>query len=333
MNIEFHYYITKYLALEAGFDKDEAEVIAYSSQFVDNNSICYKIETPFKSIYENYISQTMNILKPKKKLMRIYLLFHFLPGNPTSYKASRIDGKMHLLMTTPASTYSQEIFFDTTKTENLYLLGIASHMLSDTVSHQNFVGNFDEINAMKGIWETLAPNIGHADAGYKPDIPNLIWFDPRLIESNRTINNPERVLQAANKLYSNYLMFTSNSSNWSEIKKTLSNILSDTIDETQLSLYKKQRESRIKKYKKVLSEFGAEKDYDPTAWFKDAIDEDIKFLDNKKFKFDPIKDKLTFKKNYLKSDWFKFQEAVKMYQRTATIKLEPIFNQLEIREW
>ena len=333
MNIEFHYYITKYLAIEAGFDRDEAEIIAYSSQFVDDNSIQYKIETPNGSIYENYISQTINITKPVKKLMRIYLLFHFLPGDPTSSKVRRRDGKMHILITTSASNHAQEIFFETTKYENLYTLGIASHMLADTIAHQNFVGTFDEINAMKGVWETLSPNIGHADAGYKPDIPNLIWRDPRLIEENATINNPERVIQAARIIYSNYLMITSNPTNWPEVKENISDIIKLTIDETHLSSYKTQRKQRIKKYNELLLNTSSDDVYDPSSWFKKAVKEDIKFLDDKKFKFDPIKDKLTFKKDYQKTDWFQFQEAVKTYQRTATSKLEPILTQLEIKEW
>ncbi|MCK4956284.1 MAG: hypothetical protein KAS49_01520, partial [Candidatus Cloacimonetes bacterium] len=206
MNIEFHYYITKYLALEAGFDGEEAEIIAYSSQYVDDNSHCFEIDTPAGEKYHNFISQTKNILKPKRELMRIYLLFHFLPGTPTGYKTKRRDGKMHMLMTTPISTHANEIFYESTRSADLHILGIATHMLADTISHQNFVGTFDEINSFNGVWETLTPNIGHADAGLKPDIPNLIWHDPRLIEDNATINNTERVLSAAKIIYNNFII-------------------------------------------------------------------------------------------------------------------------------
>ena len=170
-----------------------------------------------------------------------------MPGNPTSPKIRRKDGKMHLLMTTSGSNYAQEIFYSTTKNENLYAIGIGSHMLADTFSHQNFVGTFDEINALNGVWETLMPNIGHADAGYKPDIPNLIWFDPRLIEENQIINNKERVLFAAKKLYSNYLFLTSFPNNWSEVKKNISDIIGDSITETQLPLAKKQQNEKTMK--------------------------------------------------------------------------------------
>ena len=44
MDIEFHYYLTKYLALEAGFEEDEAEIIAYASQYVDDNCVKYSIK-------------------------------------------------------------------------------------------------------------------------------------------------------------------------------------------------------------------------------------------------------------------------------------------------
>lgn len=333
MNIEFHYYMTKYLAIMAGFENEEAEIIAYSSQYVDDNKIRFEIERPDGEIYKNYITQTMNILQPKKKLMRVYLLYHFLPGDPTSYKASRRDGKMHVLMTTPASNHAQEIFFETTKTESLYALGIASHMLADTLAHQNFVGTYDEINAMKGLWEELMPNIGHADAGHLPDIPNLIWHDCRLIKDNAEIDNKERILLAAKKLYSNYLMITSNPNKWSSTKQTLNEVIGSMIDENELSKYNKQKDKRIAKMQAVLAEKNADSVYDPDQWFREAIDVDIKLFNDRKFQYDPLKDKMKFKENYESTNWFKFQEAVREYQRTATIKLEPILTQLEIKEW
>lgn len=333
MNIEFHYYLTKYLALEAGFDNSEAEVIAHSSQYVDDNSTQYKVKLPDDSVYENHITQTKNITRPRKQLMRIYLLFHFMPGNPTSPKTRRKDGKMHLLNTTSSSTHAQEIFYDATKNENLYSLGIASHMLADTISHQNFIGNYDEMNAMKGVWETLSPNIGHADAGYKPDIPNLIWHDPRLIEENATIDNTERVLLAANKLYKNFLMFTASPTNWTKVKANINEILKDRIDERHLSSYKKQMHIRIEKYKTLISEHDAEADYKDTKWFAEAINNKIKFLDDRKVIFDPVKDELIFKENYKHSHWYRFQEAAKNYQKRAADKMDPIFSQIEIKEW
>ncbi len=333
MNIEFHYYLTKLLALEAGFDRSESEIIAYSSQFVDDNKQQFQIETPEGEIYENYISQTYDITKPEKKLMRIYLLFHFMPGDVTSSRLHRRDGKMHVLMTSPANSHAQEIFFEMTKKDNPYALGIAAHMYSDTVSHQNFVGTFDEINALKGLWERLTPNIGHADAGYKPDIPNLIWEDPRLVPKNSLINNAERVSYAANKLYTNFLDLTMAENNWGEVKQKVSALFKKSITEKQIRQYPGQKEKRILLIRELLAEHNADSEYDQYKWFRDAIDQDVKFLDDRKIKFDPIKDKFTFKKNFMNSNWYKFQEAIKDYQKISTFKLRPILEQLEIREW
>ena len=186
---------------------------------------------------------------------------------------------------------------------------------------------------MSGLWETLTPNIGHADAGYRPDIPNLIWEDPRLVKGNATIDNRNRVITAAQKLYSNFLIITSIPSKWAATKEILNDIIADPIEESDLRKYKPQQKVRIKKMQEILQEMGIEENYDPTAWFDKAVKDDVKFLSDKKFKFDPIKDKLTFKKNYKRSDWYQFQIAVKEYQRIATAKLEPILTQLEIKEW
>ena len=108
MDIEFHYYITAILALRAGFTKDEAYVLAYSSQYTDDNTAVFKISEGTsegaKDEYSNYISQTSNILKAEKELMQIYPIFHFLPGDKEEIEsdgALRRDGKLHVLNTIP----------------------------------------------------------------------------------------------------------------------------------------------------------------------------------------------------------------------------------------
>ena len=90
---------------------------------------------------------------------------------------------------------------------------------------------------------------------------------------------------------------------------------------------------RIGKYQKLISKHDAKAEYDPYSWFSEAVTEKIKFLDDKKVKFDPIKDKLSFGENYKKTNWFRFQEAAKNYQKRATDKMIPIFCQIEIKEW
>ena len=100
MDIEFHYYMTYLTAARAGFAPSDAEIIAYSSQYVDDNSQVLHIERGKPTAYHNYITQTLNILKPKHELMRIYPIFHFIPGDPLSPTAQRKDGRQHSLNTT-----------------------------------------------------------------------------------------------------------------------------------------------------------------------------------------------------------------------------------------
>ena len=82
MNNEFHYYITYLIAARAGLSPGEAFTVAYSSQYVDDNDMVFEIWNQQGETYANYISQTLNILRPKMELFRIYPIFHFIPGEP-----------------------------------------------------------------------------------------------------------------------------------------------------------------------------------------------------------------------------------------------------------
>ena len=63
MDIEFHYWLTGLIAYRAGFNRDEAFTIAYSSQHVDENDVTLEIKS-HGSVYKNFISQTMNHAYP-----------------------------------------------------------------------------------------------------------------------------------------------------------------------------------------------------------------------------------------------------------------------------
>jgi hypothetical protein len=64
MDSEFHYWITGIIAREAGFTEDEARIIAYSSQFVDENDVMLTVrDRASGEEYRNFITQTLNILK------------------------------------------------------------------------------------------------------------------------------------------------------------------------------------------------------------------------------------------------------------------------------
>lgn len=323
MDIEFHYYMTYLIANKAGFSADDAHVIAHSSQYVDDNEIIFEINKDKASAYRNYISQTMNILKPKMKLMRIYPIFHFIPGDPMSPTAWRKDGKMHWLNTTPNSDNANKIIDAAISDGDLYRIGISSHGFADTWAHQNFVGYYDDFNAMADPLAKVLPNIGHADAEHNPDWPALVWKDGRLIHER--VDNRERFLDAAAHLLEKYMKLIDPKVPKAEIAKRQGELRAD-LDKAiggrdQTNAY---REERIARYIE-LSATAAYGDrelvrYDNDHWFDDVVNEDVRGLrdrsDSKFARYDPFTDVYTWKddREYRNSHWYRFQESVKRHQ-------------------
>jgi uncharacterized protein DUF6765 len=340
MDIEFHYYIVYTLAKKGGFDDEESHIIAYSSQYVDDNCIIYTLNEEESEPYVNYISQTMNILKPKKKLMRIYPCFHFVPGEFACNSAKRKDGKMHILNTTPNSANANVLMDEALSTGDIYRIGIATHSYADTWAHQNFAGYFDYFNGMGGLLEQLTPNIGHADAQHDPDIPGLVWEDKRLITKNTTVNNKERFIEGAGHIFRKFRRHNDNSvqndeieTEWMELKTGLEEVIGKEFVRKD-----KGRKERLARYRTMLEALVADfKDYDEDAWFKDAVDVDVKGLPDSRegsllnaIKMFP--DKYYRKDGFEDSDWYKFQEAVMEHQELAMNILDGLFKQMEVEE-
>jgi hypothetical protein len=341
MDIEFHYYMTFLIAAKAGFGQDDAYAIAYSSQY-DDNDLVFEINKDKAQYYRNYISQTMNILKPKSKLFRIYPLFHFIPGDPLSPSAFRRDGSLHWLNTTPDSRNAGLLIDAAIKSEDLYRIGITTHSYVDTWAHQNFIGYYNEFNSMSGVLEKLAPNIGHADARHNPDWPALVWRDKRLLGTNARVDNKGRFLDAAAKLFEKFRRFTSKTGS----RKVLNadrNKLIKGLDEAigEVDQNNEKAKARIEKYKAFSQdEIGYElPEYDEYDWFEEAINEKIRGLRDRSDQFltryDPFTDVYTWKKprKYKETNWYKFQEAVKNHQNTAWEILEDkVFAKLDLRD-
>ena len=326
MDIEFHYYMTYLISAYAGMAPKDAQKVAYSSQYVDDNDMICEVDKDKGSSYRNYISQTMNILKPKDKLFRIYPLFHFIPGDPKAKTAWRKDGKMHWLNTTPNSKNANQIMDEALASGDLYRIGIATHSYVDTWAHQNFIGYYDEFNSMQTALGAISPNIGHADAGHNPDEPALVWRDPRLIEER--IDNRARFLDAAKHLYAKLVKHVDVKRTQASIgagKRKLVKDLDQAIgDRDQENAYRKER---IERYQELALQpaYGATDlpIYDADVWFEAAVNENVRGLrdrgDSMLLRFDPLQDKYTWKnpKTRKSTDWYKFQEAVKAHQSAA----------------
>ncbi len=62
MDFEFHYHITGIIARRAGFSEDDAKLIAYASQFVDDNDVILNVtDRETGQAYSNNISEAMGI--------------------------------------------------------------------------------------------------------------------------------------------------------------------------------------------------------------------------------------------------------------------------------
>jgi len=324
VDIEFHYYMTYVIVLKAGLKPTDAYIIAYSSQYVDDNNTIFQINEGKRNAYSNYISQTYNILKPKKELMRIYPIFHFIPGDIndiTGDSARRCDGKLHLLNTIPDNENAKRLLRLAFESDNLYRIGIATHMYSDTFAHQNFVGYYEPFNSMKGPLDLVKPDIGHADAGYQPDLPAIQWEDKRLILSHSNIDNKRRFLEATERLFEEYYCYfnpTSTEKVMAAIKDRLIAEIDWAIGDYDIT--NEERDKRISRYKALIKEDFI--DYDKDVWFKEAISKNIGF-----FKWN-----YKWKGNYTETHWFKFQEAVKAHQKIAKdIILKPLFEKMELQ--
>ncbi|NOZ69316.1 MAG: hypothetical protein GXP46_08770 [Deferribacteres bacterium] len=333
MDTEFHYYMTGIIARAAGFSEAEAKTIATASEYVDENDVCLKIEDRSGGKpYENYISQTMNILKPKRKLMRIYPVFHFVPGDPADERACRTDGKMHLLNTTPGNETASSMMdeaFRAPEDTRLYRIGIATHAYADTWAHQNFVGWYDYFN---NIGMDPKPDIGHADAEHHPDWPAHRWEDCRLV--NDEIDNTERYIDAAEKIYGKYRSYLQGininaNAGWDDLRSWLIRAMGPSFSGDS----KWYTEERISRYKEIAPWLG---EFDEADWFNDAIETEVRGLRDSDSgllsMFTMLRDRLYWRDgvNREKTDWFRFQEAVKEHQRFAMGHLDKLFRKMGV---
>jgi len=316
MNIEFHYHITYILARKSGFDTETASTIAYASQYTDDNNEQFQVLLKDGSRYRNYISQTFNILKPKNRLVRIYTCFHFFPGNYDHPDSRRIDGSMHLFNTTAGSDDARKMLDAALETGDPCRIGIAAHCFSDSWAHQNFVGFRHDFGAAEGMLQTVTPNIGHADFGYLPDIPALVWKDPRLIVENSVIRNTERFMGAARAVF--FAFAERNNlgdieSRWDEVEKLLRGAIGEDCDDYDRCMAEQPR--RIAACGAICPEMP---EYDKCRWLQEVSDRRLKMPESWPWRFFRMfgsrARKFHGSEGFRGSRWFQFQEAVKQHQ-------------------
>lgn len=321
MDKEFHYWVTGLIAEYAGFPARDCRTLAYSSQYTDDNNATIEIyasDAATEPSYITHVSQTENILKPKRDILNIYPIFHFIPGDMDKTPA-RKDGQTYPLITTPDSSYANKIFSYTLSNSVskylakdrrcLYRIGLAAHSYVDTWAHQNFCGYYSDMNGLPGV---PLPDIGHFDAMHNPDMVNHRWTDQRLVDSD--IINNDRFLAAAKRLYGYWAAFCgqigcSPRGSWEELEELL------------LNTWHQEEGARFEAYQKKSRYL---KEYDKSQWINEATElievEDIS-AENTKVEKRIWKDSI----NYIKTDWYGFQEEVKGHIADSTMILRDVF--------
>lgn len=304
MDLEFHYYLTHLTLVAAGVPDAMALPISHSSQLIDNNVAVIHVNKGQEGEYKNYISQTKNIILPRRSLRRIYPVFHFIPGNPE--KASvRKDAKKHDFVTVPDSELSNKIVEQALATHNPYRIGIALHGYTDTFSHQNYTGTFDEFNRVWKFPQVFLPSVGHVGSLHDPDGIKNVWHDHHL--RHEVIINQQRFLDALENIYEKTKTDDPPYA-WDILEATLKEILCFS-----------SKEWRIKKYREVIKELTKKEFplYNAREWFDEAINEKVRLFRDATYGIGLLQDKYFWKNtsNYHNTSWYKFQEAIKEHQK------------------
>jgi hypothetical protein len=363
MDIEFHYYITFILCDAAGFDPHESHIIAYASQYTDDNNKQYFINYDGGGGFTSKISQTMDITKPVKKRRSIYPYFHFIPAGKEAADSCKLKtelknecknfstfkcGDENCLLTLSNSENAHEILDEALNSKDLFRIGIAIHSYADTWSHQYFMGCEHKANS----WPVNPFDLGHAFYGHKPDIVDKIWSDNRL-EGDEEINNLEKFLEAAKFIFVKLHKFKKNvvaeNESLKEYEKTKleqklreamskKSILKNFVNLPGVKYVKplinfhSMTCPRIKAYKKICPHLKQEKfRYNAKKWQREAFEPVSGFKGLPELnQFDRYweKDSLPFKQ----SNWYKFQKALENQTAYLRVKFEKIYKDTELKQ-
>lgn len=292
MQIDFHYNTIRILTEKVGFSSEDAQIIAYASQYIDD-AVDHKkmnVEGHLDILSKRFAGNTfdpictahkgLQFIKAFKEGVqnKIYIPFHFLPN---------FDDKDDFIVKSNGKASKklvQSAVVELSKSQgekrimNLIRLGIALHTYADSWAHQNFSGrhnptenNIGKIELFKdGKWERIArlkqfeynslPDIGHAEAASYPDQSHLKWRFVK--EANNQLyerDNTELFLEAAEQILV-LLKGVSALSFWPVIKTKLRECFSYQPDSI---------EDKFKKFQEVFPEIGFY--YDENQWREEAL--------------------------------------------------------------
>jgi len=216
MQIDFHHAVTYVLARLADFTHEDAAIIAYSAQYVDDAQNRGTIEFTTGKTFD-HIASSHSVYDVKNDLRssedyQVWVPFHFLPGNngdeADTGQDLPVDQRLLCQPDSPLATDMCRAAFET----NLYRLGITTHVYADTWAHQRFSGVRNHINeahdetheAVIERIEAFAADIaglGHGAVSGHPDQPFRVWSYRNCNGNEVTRSNPDIYIQACERIF------------------------------------------------------------------------------------------------------------------------------------
>lgn len=228
MQIDFHHATTYVAARIAGFGHEDAAVVAYAAQYVDDATsegvVCFDNRAMYfrtNSCHKTFDPD--NLSDPENHLT--WLPFHFFPGNNGLAAGADPSGKFIEKIICRAGSPAAVEMLDAAiaskgKACALHRLGITMHVYADTYAHQGFAGVLHDVNDVidahdigksgvfgNNLFDALSaevtsriPPIGHARAGVFPDMPFLNWHYQNGLGATVTRNNTDIFCDASDAI-------------------------------------------------------------------------------------------------------------------------------------
>jgi hypothetical protein len=233
MQIDFHHAVTYVLARLTGYVHEDARIIAYAAQYVDDASNKGLIEfsdntPPFYHIASSHVLWDAGNLRATED-REVWVPFHFLPGNNGEEPGGALGKPMiKRLVCCVDSPLARDLWRACKSAKNeanwRQRLGITTHVYADTFAHYAFVGVINDINKISdlkftgtGLLDKMADwlsrgvteveNLGHGCVFKCPDGPYLQWsyrdHDCNLCQRDNAAN----FLHACDRIFYNYLLY------------------------------------------------------------------------------------------------------------------------------
>ncbi len=228
MDLDFHYGTIYVLSRWAKFCSANAQIIATSSQLVDDNfdtnpfSDAEEERNIKEGVHVRYSCQNIWGNVTGKGNGEIWIPFHFLPGLTGDTDEDKLVCKKHSVLSEALKARLLDTGLD--NSDFAFKLGIGLHVFADTWAHQEFAGINNTLNKVQNLifatQGSLLQNVlselvgassvvskvldeimplGHAAAVHCPDMPYLWWKSGERFTDGR--KNWDEFLEAAEECF------------------------------------------------------------------------------------------------------------------------------------